>query len=356
MSFSEQSQSNSLGQWFLDSQIHRGRGAYAMYYEKNGIGPIYPEITSYAISLSCVLFKELDDNKYLRRAKESAQFMLANYHPAVAGPKGQNLYTFDTGILICGLLDLYLTNYDGSYLREAQKRIDWLLSLFDGRRFPSVMGSSNDSHGQAWHRTSSVHLAKLSIPLLKGWKVIGNETYKEVACKLLDWAMKLQLPEGRFSINEMNNATMLHPHCYATEGFLYAAKILDSRKYLDVAKNASRWLKSVQNANGSFYKWLPYMPGSPAKRLVHAMFKTTVTDATAQAIRIWKLLGKNSEGVYRAQDYLNKMQLDGGLRLYTRKVKFMEIRGRRIYSWPSFFYIHSCSIGYGEFEKIDEIF
>jgi len=305
MSYPERSRINSLGKWFLDSKIHRGGGAYVMYYAKNRIAPIYPEITSYAISLACILFKELGDERYSRRAAESARFLLANSRPAVSGPESEALYTFDTGIFICGLLDLYLTNYNEYYLQEAEERTKWLLSVFDGRRFPAVVGHHGDSDGWAWDRTSSVHLAKLAIPLLKGRKIIGKKTYKEVACKLLDWAITLQLPEGRFSINEMNDATMLHPHCYAIEAFLYAGKILDSQRYLDVAQDASRWLESVQNPNGSFYRWWPYMPGPLIKRSLHAIVKTMVTDVTSQAVRIWKLLRKNTEGIYRAQNYLH---------------------------------------------------
>jgi hypothetical protein len=284
--------------------------------------------------------------------------MLADSYLAVSDPEGKGLYTFDTGILIGGLLDLYLMCHDDYYLEEIQKRIEWLLSVFDGRRFPAVVAYDDDHRdsGRAWHRITSVHLAKLAIPLLKGWKVIGNEAYREAACTLLDWAITLQRPEGSFSINETNAATMLHPHCYATEGFLYAGKILDSQRYMDVAVRASRWLESVQNTDGSFFRWLPSVPGSLARRGFNALVKTTTTDATAQAVRIWKLLRQNPAGINQAQRYLRQMTYDGGLRLSSRRTGFMELRRRKIYSWPSFFYLHACSIAHGEFDKVDELF
>ena len=64
--------------------------------------------------------------------------------------------------------------------------------------------------------------------------MLGNKKYKTVAENLLNWTIKLQSDEGRFRINHSNDSTRLHPHCYATEGFLFASQCINKELYWEI--------------------------------------------------------------------------------------------------------------------------
>lgn len=345
----------SIYDWFLNSNIYEESGKYSIFYSDKKRGPIYPEITAYAISLACILYKQKNDKKFLQRAKECADYLISSNKNGLMGPEDNFEYTFDTGILISGLLDLYGTSEEGKYADEASKRLEWLCSLFDGETFPAVVGDYSGDN--KWDKVSSVHLAKLSIPLIKGWKTLGNENYRQITERLLDWATELQSDEGRFRINHQNDNTMLHPHCYATEGFLFASQHINKKRYWDITKKAGDWLAEVQNEDGSFYRWFPKHPSETLAGKVFRKFcRAKCTDATAQAIRIWKVLGMHEENIKLAEKFLEKMISDSGLPLVKRKLWLIELKQRKVFSWPTFFYAHAKIMELGNYSRANEIF
>jgi len=173
-----------------------------------------------------------------------------------------------------------------------------------------------------------------------------DEKYTGTALELLDKYKQLQKEKGSFKINESSNVIMVHPHCYATEGFLYAYYASKRREFLDVAKKSSNWLCKMQNSDGSFYRC--YNAGKKAEHR-RRQERMKATDATAQATRIWKLLGVNREGIEKAYRYLDSELKDNGLRLF----KTVSLR---VYSWPTFFYLHSLILPFGQIEYCKELF
>jgi len=340
--------------WYLNSDIYKSPGRYRAFYSSNELGPIYPEITAYAISLGIILYKRKNNEIFLQRARDCAEYLISSSENGLTGQKDNIKYAFDTGIFISGLIDLYHASNEERYANEALRRLRWLCSFFDGEKFPAIVG---DSSNDCWDKVSSVHLAKISIPLIKGWKTFNNENYKKIAESLLDWAIGLQSIEGRFKINYMNDSTMIHTHCYATEGFLYSSQYLNKKHYKHIAQKAIDWLAKVQNKDGSFYKWYPKYP---TKTLLDEAFRifyrTKCTDATSQAIRFWQILGIYKKNIEKGEKYLEKMRINSGLSLIKRKVLFVELKQRKVFSWPTFFYIHEKSIEFGDFSKIYEIF
>ncbi len=147
---------------------------------------------------------------------------------------------------------------------------------------------------------------------------------------------------------------MTHPHCYATEGFLYAYHVTKRKDFLEVTKKASGWLNDIQNDDGSFYR----IYSSGKNDDVKPMEENKTSDAIAQATRIWKLLGANKEGIKKAYAYLDGESKGGGLRLLNSSTLMDSLFSwrRPIYSWPTFFYIHSLLLPFGEIEYSGEIF
>ena len=307
-----------------------------------GNGPKYPEITGYAISLCCTLYRRKKDQRFLDRAEACARFM-AKINKAGGVPclRDDLLYTFDTGVYVAGLFDLYLSTKKESYLKEAKKSLRWLYSTWEQKPFAAV---DNVPEEKDWYHVPSVHLLKLVMPLIKASRILGDEKYMRTALELLQKYEQLQNDDGSFKIGENYSTIVTHPHCYATEGLLYAYHTLERQELLEAAKKSGVWLSKAQNSDGSFY--VSYDGGKNTEGE-----KIKATDSTAQATRIWKLLGINKGGIEKAYRYLDNERNDKGLRLY--KIESMRTS---VHSWPTFFYMHSLMMPLGEMEYCRELF
>jgi hypothetical protein len=343
---------NYLVEWFLNSPIYKN-GAYLEYYSSGNRGPAYPEITAYAISLSCILYKEKNEKRFLDRAEACARYMISiNRDGAVPCLTDNLLYAFDTGIFISSMFDLYTLNKRDQYLDQAQKSLDWLYSLWDGKSFDAV---DKVPVKKEWYHFRSVHLAKLVIPLLKASKYLESEKHESTALKLLDNYKQLQTSEGSFRVNEDSDIVMIHPHCYATEAFLYAYCFSKRNEFLEIARKSSDWLSKIQNADGSFYRCYDGKGGNEDR---NAKAEQKTSDAAAQATRIWNFLGANQTGIEKAYKYLNSELKNNGLRLIKNSSFKNRLfsRQRAVYSWPTFFYIHSLMLPFGHINKCKDIF
>jgi hypothetical protein len=157
--------------------------------------------------------------------------------------------------------------------------------------------------------------AKHAIGLLKLAQVTGDDRYIVATERVCDWVLGLQDEDGAFRATERLLQVVSHPHCYATEGLLYAHHVLKTERYLSAAHRAGEWLLNVQNRDGSIniaYKRRWWRMG---RRVTEVLFPRRVTDATAQAIRIWLILyyldGGRQEflaACHRAVGFLQSMQ------------------------------------------------
>lgn len=338
--------------WCFYSPIYEN-GAYLAYYSTHDKGPIYPEITAYATSLSCILYARREDKKFLERAETCARYMIKiNKKGAVQCFSDNLIYTFDTGIFISSMFDLYALTQEKVYLNEAEKSLNWLYSLWDEKQFAAV---DKVPENKDWYHVPSVHLVKLVIPLTKASIYFRDKKYERTALELLDKYKQLQTGCGSFRINESSSVVITHPHCYATEGFLYAYYAFKRQEFLEVAKKSSDWLCKMQNSDGSFYRSYAIEKTADHRR---GQGKAKTSDATAQATRIWKLLGVNQDGIGKAYNYLNSELEGNGLRLFKNislKGKLFS-RRRAAYSWPTFFYLHSLTLPFGQIEYCKELF
>jgi len=340
---------NNLEDWFLNSKIYGFNGQYRTYYTKDKIGSVYPEITAYAIQIALYIYKKNDDEKFLERAKDCADYLIKiSEGKGLYSNSGSERYVFDTGIYISSLLDLYkLTNVE-KYYEESEKSLNWMLTLWDGNTFKPTDIKINN---KIWASKSSIHLIKMAIPLLKAYQIDKNIEYKILCEKLLNWGKELQYPEGNFRINFDNKITRTHPHCYATEGYLYAYWYTKNDMYNNIVKKSANWLMNIQNNDGSFYSiYYPNQYFSINFPLIHLK----VTDATTQAVRIWKLLGVNKKGIEKGLNYLLNQIEDNGL-LLTRMPFVNKFTSRKIFSWPTFFYLQTLLINFVDNSAIEDI-
>jgi uncharacterized protein YyaL (SSP411 family) len=255
------------------------------------------------------------------------------------------LYSFDTGVYASGLFDLYALTKKEAYLNEAEKSLRWIFSLWNRRQFAAV---NKVPKNRDWYHVPSVHLSKLVIPLIKASAHFNDQEYMRTAFELLKKCKRLQNEDGGFRINESSKRIMTHPHCYATEGVLYAYHTSRRQELLEVAKKSATWLRKAQNLDGSFN--LSYGVDKNTS-LEQRRNRIKATDSTAQATRIWKLLGVNHSGVEKAYGYLNSQRNDVGLRLYrTNSMR------TSVCSWSTFFYMHSLMLPSRQLAYSNELF
>jgi uncharacterized protein YyaL (SSP411 family) len=299
--------------------------------------------------MACVWYRRTRDARFLDRARQAAAFLLRTSQPAVRGPSDGRIYSFDTGILATGLLDLFAVTQEPGHLDEARRRLDWLLERASGGSMAATVPEEAPRPKlDAWPLRRSIHLGKMALPLLKGWRVTEDSRYRDAARRLFEWALALQRDDGRFAIDERNAATMTHPHCYVTEALLYGAWSLDDDEVRAAVDHAVAWLAEVQNPDGSFYRWYDGSRGP---------LRTKVSDATAQALRIWRVTGMYPEHAARAADYLDRVAMkDGGLPNYVRSLGPLQWRKNEVCSWPTFFWHHALTIESGDAKTTAEIF
>lgn len=154
-------------EWLLDSgiRIRNGPKKGAMYGWKNLNPPSYPfiynEITGYAITAFLYIYSELGEPEALQAAKDSANWMVKNIRSSSSylllagsiethnfnqkGDLSNQIYAFDNGMVIIGLLNLYKVINDTNLLKYAEKMAKSLIErFFDGSKLIAVLDRFTD--------------------------------------------------------------------------------------------------------------------------------------------------------------------------------------------------------------------
>ena len=305
---------------------------------------VYSEITGYAISAFTNAYRWTGDERYLLLARQSADFLLGVQglveEEAARGaiPHGLSLpdlelrrqyYSFDAAMCLQGLLDLDAVRPSPG-LRAAARAIgDWLVERMqrdDGAFVAMVDAETGEwpyadedpfGDGGCLHAKHAIGLLKLGRLPPEGVTsegVTADDRYAAAARRVCDWVLGLQDDDGAFRATERLEQVVSHPHCYATEGLLYATHALGAERYREAACRAGEWLLGAQNRDGSIriaYKRRWYRMG---RRVIEKLNPRRVSDATAQAIRIWLTLyyldgdRRFLDGCHRAATFLHGMQ------------------------------------------------
>jgi uncharacterized protein YyaL (SSP411 family) len=252
-------------------------------------------------------------------------------------------FTFDNAICLSGLLDIYSITQEKKYLDAATTIGTWLKEMHPTADvFYSYVqeGSSEQKHpGTNFADDGGCLHIKNTIGVLKLGQASGVDEWNRLAKEILDAGIDRQLHNGAFPVQRKVQQIFSHAHSYATEGYLFAFLTLQDQRYLEVVKHAARYLRSVQAWDGGIFQY--------NRSGVRA------SDATAQAIRIWKtidLINGTSEytsSIHRALSFLGRMQYVGpndvsGAILYTRS-PFLR-RAPLAYSWVGMFTSSACAL------------
>ncbi len=312
--------------WLLDSGIqntsgqHKG-GFNAWYDITNKQRPfIYSEITGYGISTLLYLNTIKSSEKFVERACAAADWLIRRaffedksvlcrfYHETKEFTP--RLCTFDAGMCLKALVNLYRQTRRKTYLKSSVKIGDWLtheMQKEDGSLFARHLLDEKrfQDDDYKWSAQSGSFHAKNIIGLLDLGFLTDNTAYIESADKLCQWALKMQKKDGRFITNTKDESTFLQPHCYSIEGILCAGVSLKKRKYMDSAVKGVEWIMNHQMTNGGFPAYY--------NESTRGFSTNESADMSAQVIRLMLIfselrelkvdLNKVEEGVRRLFDF-----------------------------------------------------
>jgi hypothetical protein len=305
--------------WLLDSDIRikSGPNRGAFYGWKNLNPPAYPfiysEIAGYAITCFSWIYTELGESAALQAAKESADWIIRNIRSylLVAGStkidnfdqKGElsnQIYAFDNGIIIIGLLNLYNITKDLNLLRVAKHMTEALIErFFDGAKLTAVLDGSyestiNNCANIKWSTISGAYHSKLAIGFLELSRLTNNMLYAKVSNSLCDYAKILQKSDGRFITNPDSDVTYLHPHLYACEGLIYAGITQSSEDYYIAGLKGVMWaIEQINPTSGG-------LPRDTQRRSIEQ------SDCIAQLLRLLLLCRSQLER-YRKGSFIDKV-------------------------------------------------
>lgn len=273
---------------------------------------LYSEITGYAISLLANAREWLSDEKFISLSRQSANVLISLQdrnswnHVETYGaiPQGvdlpagmirQRYYSFDNAMCLQGLMDLYTVQRSQDLLQAAHGIGRWLLDQMQlpSGAFTAIVNCNSEYQKEAEDEIfgdESCQHAKHAIGLLKLHRVTNDKNFYESAVRVCDWVLGLQDHDGAIRASTRTSQIVTHTHCYALEGLLFAYHRLGEHKYLEAAMRGAEWLRSEQNNDGSLniaYKRNWFREG---RRITELLRPRTVSDATAQAIRIWLIL------------------------------------------------------------------
>ncbi len=296
--------------WLAKSELYRADGGVNQGYnwEEHAYPFVYSEITGYAVSMFVCAYRWTQDKSYLELARRSAQFLLkyqADTEPIRGAiPHGLTLpgeqvmpqyYSFDVAMCLQGLLDLHALEQTPALLGASRAIGEWLLTRT--QRADGSFLALYDADTAEWEHPGEnfyddfgcLH-AKHAIGLLKLGQAAADERYTQAGLRVSDWVLQLQDDDGSIRANGAYPQVVSHPHCYATEGLLYAHYVSQDERYLQASVKAGDWLIENRNHDGSIsieYKKPWWKMG---RRVVEKVAPRRVTDATSQSLRIWLLL------------------------------------------------------------------
>ena len=252
--------------WMLSSGIQSNEGGFYAWYDLAKKSPsfIYSEITGYAITALLFLKNIYNDDTYLEKARKAASW-INNYALLKQGAvktrlyendssadklysfSGENIFSFDLGMVLYGMINLYKSTKEKIFLESCVKMADFLLDKMyknDGSFHAIYNVNTEKAHEffDKWSNQSGSFHSKLGLGLVDMFDVTKNKKYIDAARAICEYALNKQEASGRFITNFADKTTNLHPHCYSTEGLLYVGSYLKSEKFINAAKKAVIWI------------------------------------------------------------------------------------------------------------------
>lgn len=267
---------NSALSWLVKSGIQnvnskraKEYGAFNAWYDikTKKYSYLYSEITGYLITSMIYNYKITRKKKYLKSAEISADWLLNNAQHSEGGykclflinkkldykKKENQVYAFDNGVIINGLVNLYKITKKKKYLISAKKSANFIISRFFTKNFklrPAYDLRKKkfiQDHNQ-WSLVPGAYHSKVSMGLINLYSITKIEKYLKFSKKILNFYLNHQKKNGEFKSTKYS--TNFHPYCYSLEGYWACGKYLKNKKYINSSILGTKWLMEKINSEG----------------------------------------------------------------------------------------------------------
>ena len=305
--------------WLLHSGIQSRRGGVYAWHDarKKEYAFLYPEITGYAISLFLYLYQTERQSLFLDRAIQAGNWILSRaWDPqtrtisfriydrkSLAFPYA---YTFDTGMVLSGLVQLATITGKKRYQNLATEMGEWLcrtMSRPEGGFFCFWDPKQNLRliSPDKWSTIPWGFLSKPARSLVELGKLTGNTLFTKTGEQVCEWTLRHQWEEGRFSVLADRSWVVSHPFLYTIEGLFLSSQLLQRKDFLESASKGLHWLFTQQLPDG----------GIPAEISEHREPYKIRSDVQAQFLRMALLIpefGISRESILKTLQVLIEFQ------------------------------------------------
>lgn len=344
--------------WILDSGIQSDEGGFYAWYdlEKQSYSFLYSEITGYAITTLLFLHKTRNDERCLEKAIKAATWINSQASCASGAVRtrlyedddqadsqysfcGDNVFSFDMGMVLYGMINLYKATGDETYLESSQRMADFLLGNMrkeDGSFYPICSAETllKQESFDKWSNQSNSFHAKICLGLVDLYDITRESSYIDAVNRICDFALSRQEACGRFVTNQEDGTTHLHPHCYSAEGLLYAGGYMNSDKFINAAERATAWI--YDNVTEGKIDEL-YDPGPDCFNDFQR------SDVLAQSLRLGAVFGADTGKMEGLRSYLLKHQYLGDHDGQTGGFFYCK-KGKDLNSWCTMFGLQALAM------------
>jgi hypothetical protein len=219
----------------LDSGIQGPSGGVARYY-RSEIGknkPVSSEITGYHASALVYLFRITGDEKYLERARKTANFLIDNVwneqlrtfpfeHPSPSPESRHHSYFFDCGIIIRGLLAVWRHTRDAKLLEVASAAAHGMIADFhsgpDYHPILDLPAKEPLARTEHWSRTPGCYQLKAALAWREVAEAVQDKPLRDAYLGMVDSALATHADYLAIAVNEHQVMDRLHPYAYFLEG------------------------------------------------------------------------------------------------------------------------------------------
>lgn len=253
--------------WLLHSGIQNkdkkdeNYGGYYAWFDqkKKKYSYLYSEITGYLITFNCFIYSITKNKKNLIAAEAAASWLISQSQFTFGGFKcfdlvDKNLkikdkstlsYSFDNGVIINGLANLYKATKKKKYLKAAIKCAEWIIASVKKKGIVNPVYDTIKKkfvyNKKSWSMRSGSYHTKISIGLLNIYSITKKKIYLDNANAIIQKSINTQKKNGMFlSTDDHLN---LHPHCYSAEGIWVAANLFKKKIYYESVISAVNWVK-----------------------------------------------------------------------------------------------------------------
>jgi len=276
--------------WLLHGDVRTGDGMLAAWTDGPTAAHAYQESTGYLISLLGYLYPVTGQDRFRAEASRAVTALTDHLGDAHGCGRDGVVYLFDSAVCLRALGTFFTVFEDLARDDEFRPTLAAMdrLALTCGEMFRRREACARPTNGSPrWSESFSAHLIKaanLASPWVPAWREVIDELVSRFFFG------------GRFYADPGHERVYAHASCYASEGLL-ARPDLHPEERAQIAP----FLARIQREDGGIPAWWPEDAGP-------------VTDATAQAVRIWQCTDAAAfaDNIEAGISFLDAMALPGG--------------------------------------------